>query len=95
MITSSAVAQRLNRLESLGFITRHPDPRDGRGKVVRLSAAGRKVVERVLPDHLATEEAVLAVFTDEERVALAGLLGRLIDVDAPPRSSGEAHRPRG
>ncbi|SDQ05740.1 MarR family winged helix-turn-helix transcriptional regulator [Microbacterium sp. cf332] len=77
MITSSAVAQRLNRLEALGYVTRHPDPADGRGKIVRLTTEGRGIVERVLPDHLATEHAVLATLTDPERDQLATLLARL------------------
>ena len=77
MITSSAVAQRLNRLEGLGYVSRHPDPADGRGKIVRLTAHGRAVVERVLPDHLETERAVLAPLSDGEQAQLAELLSRL------------------
>ncbi|QLD10634.1 MarR family winged helix-turn-helix transcriptional regulator [Microbacterium oleivorans] len=95
MISSSAVAQRLNRLESLGLITRHPDPRDGRGKLVRLSAAGREVIDRALPDHLATEEAVLEVFTDEERTVLAGLLRRFVGTGTSPGRPIGARPPRG
>jgi len=77
MITSSAVAQRLNRLEGLGYVSRHPDPADGRGKIVRLSPKGLRVVDRVLPDHLETERAVLAALTESERSQLASLLSRL------------------
>ncbi len=77
MITSSAVAQRLNRLEGLGYVSRHPDPADGRGKIVRLSPKGLRVVDRVLPDHLETERAVLAELTESERSQLASLLSRL------------------
>lgn len=77
MITTSAVAQRLNRLEALGLVTRLPRPEDGRGKLVELSAEGRDLVDRVLPDHLATEEALLAPLDAAERRTLADLLGRL------------------
>ena len=77
MITSSAVAQRLNRLEALGYVSRHPDPSDGRGKIVRLTSAGRAVVDRVLPDHLATERDVLGALSVDERAMLASLLSRL------------------
>ncbi|GLJ79427.1 MarR family transcriptional regulator [Microbacterium imperiale] len=89
MITSSAVAQRLNRLESLGFVSRHPDPVDGRGKIVRLTPAGREIVERVLPDHLETEREVLAPLSAVDRATLAELLSRLVtgrsDGDGEPR----------
>ncbi|MEH3089755.1 MAG: MarR family transcriptional regulator [Microbacterium arborescens] len=77
MITSSAVAQRLNRLEALGYVSRHPDPSDGRGKIVRLTPSGRAVVERVLPDHLATEQEALSALSADERATLAALLSRL------------------
>ncbi|MFP7834900.1 MarR family winged helix-turn-helix transcriptional regulator [Marisediminicola sp. LYQ134] len=77
MITTSAVAQRLNRLDSLGLVTREPNPDDGRGKFVQLTAAGRKLVDAVLPDHLATEEELLSPLSPDERNTLAELLSRL------------------
>ncbi|WP_413355132.1 MarR family winged helix-turn-helix transcriptional regulator [Microbacterium sp. 1P06AB] len=77
MITSSAVAQRLNRLDRLGLVVREPNPDDGRGKFVRLTDAGRELLDRVLPDHLATEREILAPLTAGERSALAGLLSKL------------------
>jgi DNA-binding MarR family transcriptional regulator len=77
MITSSAVAQRLNRLESLGFITREPSTKDGRGKLVQLTDAGHDLLDETLPDHLATEERILAALSPAERNTLAKLLARL------------------
>ncbi|WP_086514155.1 MarR family winged helix-turn-helix transcriptional regulator [Clavibacter michiganensis] len=81
MITTSAVAQRLNRLEALGLVTRLPRPEDGRGKLVELTAAGRELVDRVLPDHISTEEALLAPLDAAERRTLAELLARLDPMD--------------
>jgi len=77
MITSSAVAQRLNRLDRLGLVIREPNPDDGRGKFVRLTDTGRELLDRVLPDHLATEREILASLTAAERDTLAGLLSKL------------------
>ena len=79
MITSSAVAQRLNRLETLGFVTREANPSDGRGKLVQLTTAGRALLDRVLPEHLATEEFLLAPLAAGGRATLAGLLARLCE----------------
>jgi DNA-binding MarR family transcriptional regulator len=76
MVTTSAVAQRLNRLETLGLVARLPHPDDGRGKLVKLTPAGKKLVDRVLPDHLATEEALLRTLSTQERSTLAELLSR-------------------
>ncbi|MFL0564501.1 MarR family winged helix-turn-helix transcriptional regulator [Microbacterium sp. 179-I 1D1 NHS] len=77
MITSSAVAQRLNRLDRLGLVVREPNPDDGRGKFVRLTDAGRAMLDAVLPDHLATERKVLAPLSASERDMLAALLSKL------------------
>ncbi|WIB34375.1 MarR family transcriptional regulator [Curtobacterium sp. MCSS17_005] len=77
MITSGAVAQRLNRLEAAGLVRRLPNPEDGRGKLVELTAAGSTLVDRVLPDHLETERHLLEPLNDVERVTLAALLARL------------------
>lgn len=77
MVTTSAVTQRLNRLEALGLVSRLPRPEDGRGKLVELTQAGKDLVDGALPDHLATEEALLGDLSAEERSTLAKLLTRL------------------
>lgn len=77
MITTSAVAQRLNRLDKLGLVTREPNPDDGRGKFVQLTPAGHELVDKVLPDHLATEEDLLAPLSADDRNTLTQLLARL------------------
>jgi DNA-binding MarR family transcriptional regulator len=77
MITSSAVAQRLNRLEERGLITRAKSSVDGRGTEVTLTPEGRKTVDATLPTHLATEEELLAGLSANELSTLAKLLKKL------------------
>lgn len=77
MISTSAVAQRLNKLERQGLITREQNPADGRGTVVTLTEAGRDLVEGALPEHLATERAILAALSPTEQRTLAELLSRV------------------
>ena len=77
MVTSGAITQRLDRLETRGLVRRSPHPRDGRVVLVSLTPAGRELVDRVLPDHLATEERLLAGLTRQQRAALADLLRTL------------------
>lgn len=79
MISTSAVAQRLNKLESRGLVTRTANPDDGRGTLVGLTRAGKKLVEAVLPDHLATEHAIIGALTASEQAQLATLLQKLTD----------------
>jgi DNA-binding MarR family transcriptional regulator len=79
MVTSGAVTQRLDRLEARGLVRRHPNEADGRGVHVGLTAAGRKLIDKVLPDHVATEERLLAALTRAQRDALAGTLRTLLE----------------
>ncbi|MER2133882.1 MAG: MarR family transcriptional regulator [Arthrobacter sp.] len=77
MVTSAAIAQRLNRLEERGLVARTKNASDGRGKRVTLTSDGLALVERALPDHLETEEGILAGLSPQERALLAGLLARI------------------
>jgi DNA-binding MarR family transcriptional regulator len=77
MRSSGAMTNRLHRLERAGLVERRPDPGDGRGRLVRLTARGRKLVDEIAPIHLANEERLLASLTDADRSALESLLRRL------------------
>ncbi|MCQ1955734.1 MarR family transcriptional regulator [Arthrobacter sp. zg-Y826] len=77
MVTSSAIAQRLNRLEEQGYVVRSPSSVDRRGKQVTLTDAGRAAVDAALPDHVSTEHRLLAALDENEREALAALLAKL------------------
>lgn len=90
MISTSAVSQRLNKLEARGLVRRESNPNDGRGTLVGLTEAGKELIERALPDHLATERTIVSTLNSEEQAVLAQLLGRLED----PASSSESLRER-
>ena len=77
MISTSAVAQRLNKLESRGFVTREANPDDGRGTLVSLTGTGKDLIESALPDHLETERAITAVLSTDEQALLGMLLHRI------------------
>jgi|SRR5947209_14263985 DNA-binding MarR family transcriptional regulator len=77
MRSSGAMTNRLHRLQRAGLIERHPDPGDGRGRLVRLTAQGRKLVDELAPIHLENENRLLASLTDEDRKVLEKLLRRL------------------
>lgn len=77
MVTSAAIAQRLNRLEAQGYVHRSPSSTDRRGKLVSLTDAGKTAVDAALPDHVATEQRLLDALDTTERTALAALLAKL------------------
>ncbi len=77
MISTSAVAQRLNKLEGRGLIRREANPADGRGTLVALTDAGKELIETALPDHLATERAILETLSINEQEQLIEFLSRI------------------
>ncbi|WP_433236151.1 MarR family winged helix-turn-helix transcriptional regulator [Streptosporangium sp. CA-135522] len=79
MITSGAVTQRLDRLEARGLVTRTPSETDGRVVHVTLTDEGRALIDRALPDHVATENRLLAALASGQRDALAGGLRDLLE----------------
>lgn len=79
MVTSGAITQRLDRLQARGLVTRTPSESDGRVVHVSLTEEGLALVDRVLPDHLATENRVLAGLGGAGLGALASLLRDLLE----------------
>ncbi|WP_431676714.1 MarR family winged helix-turn-helix transcriptional regulator [Kitasatospora sp. KL5] len=85
MVTSGAITQRLDRLQTNGLITRSPSPTDGRVVLVSLTAEGLALVDRALPDHLATEQRLLAGLDAAGREELAATLRTLLETLEGPR----------
>jgi DNA-binding MarR family transcriptional regulator len=79
MVTSGAITQRLDRLESRGLVTRTPSDSDGRGVHVSLTEDGLALIARVLPDHLETQNRLLAVLSPTQRDRLATTLRSLLE----------------
>ena len=76
MLSSGATTHRIDLLETRGLAERLPDPGDRRGTLVRLTPAGRTLVDEVVVAHLAVQNELLEGLTTEERGGLAELLGR-------------------
>lgn len=74
MVTSGAITQRLDRLEERGLITRTSSQSDKRSRHVALTDDGRMLVDRALPDHLDTEQRLLAGLTMPRRDEVAEAL---------------------
>ncbi len=77
MITSSAVAQRLNRLEGRGLVARSQNTDDARATHVTLTDQGRALISAALPDHVANEQGLLRGLSPRQREDLAELLAAL------------------
>jgi DNA-binding MarR family transcriptional regulator len=78
ILSSGAMTNRIDRLESGGLVERQPDPTDRRGRLVALTDRGRELVAAAAADHLANEERLLAALDAAEREQLAALLRKLL-----------------
>jgi DNA-binding MarR family transcriptional regulator len=78
MLTSGAMTARLDRLEEAGYVVRKPDPDDRRGLLVELSPTGFALIDKLVMEHLANEERVLAALSPEQRQGLGDLLRELL-----------------
>ena len=74
----AGAAKHLGVLERAGLVERRPDPNDRRGKLIALTAGGKRIVDETITRHVANEEHLLAVLTTAEQEKLNALLKKLI-----------------
>jgi DNA-binding MarR family transcriptional regulator len=90
MVTTGAITNRIDRLEGRGLVERARTG-DRRKVIVRLTPAGRALVDGVVGDHMATERGILSPLTLRQQADLARLL-RIVLVglgDAAPTDAGD------
>jgi DNA-binding MarR family transcriptional regulator len=78
LVTSGTMTNRVDRLESRGFVERLPDPHDRRGVLVRLTPTGRATVDGALEGLLNRERELLEGLDAAEQRRLAALLRTLV-----------------
>jgi DNA-binding MarR family transcriptional regulator len=78
VLSSGAVTNRIDRVETAGLVERLPDPDDRRGTLVALTDKGRQVVDEAVVAHLANEERLLTALSARERGQLTDLLRKLL-----------------
>ena len=86
----SGLTYQAGLLERAGYISRAPASDDERGVVVTITAAGRDLVERILPDHAAlVRELLIDPLDGPDLAVLTDTLTRVRDHmrAAPPRSA--------
>ncbi|NGO79713.1 MarR family transcriptional regulator [Streptomyces sp. YC504] len=85
MVTTGAMTKRIDRLERNGLVTRRRSAEDGRARVVALTPAGRKLIDRAFTDHMRNERALMDAVSPEEAAQLETLLTAwLARLDTPP-----------
>src|SRR5262245_2892910 len=73
MVTTGAMTKRLDRLERAGLVARRRSATDGRGRVVALTQAGRRVIDDAFTEHMRNEHRLLGGLPPDD-------VGRLQDI---------------
>lgn len=80
MITTGGLTKRVDRLEERGLVERHTEESDARRRTIRLTGAGRELIDRAFPAHLENEQRMLAELGDDDTEALEQILTRWLRV---------------
>ena len=82
----STVTRQVLAMESSGLVVRERDPEDGRGTLVAATERGGEALAHTRTARAEVYAAVLAAWSETDRVSLADLLARLnVDLDARSR----------
>lgn len=73
-VTKGAVSKRLDALEGRGLIVRTTSADDARGRDVRLTDAGRELVDRAVVAHFENERRMLEAVPESDRAELERIL---------------------
>jgi DNA-binding MarR family transcriptional regulator len=79
-VTKQAAQELINELEQLGVVERVPDPSDGRAKLIRFSAQGRRALFQGLDVLAAIEGELRRELGDRTMSELSGALGKALGV---------------
>ncbi|KQX64952.1 MarR family transcriptional regulator [Streptomyces sp. Root1310] len=78
-VEASHVTRTVQQLQKSGYVTRVPDPDDGRAQRIQLTEAGRAAVGRVRDAGARGMQLALADWSPEELGQLAALFHRMVD----------------
>ncbi|MBR7829268.1 MarR family transcriptional regulator [Actinospica sp. MGRD01-02] len=78
-VEASHITRQVQQLERTGYVTRVPDPDDGRAQLVELTPRGRAAVERIRVVGCLGMQQALADWPAEDIGTLAVLFRRMVD----------------
>jgi MarR family transcriptional regulator, 2-MHQ and catechol-resistance regulon repressor len=77
LLTSSSITAAIDRLEARKLLRRVAIPEDRRSRIVKLTGAGRRLIERAFQKHANDMEETMAVLKTTERAELVRLLKKV------------------
>lgn len=89
----STTADVVARLKARGMIQRIRDPRDARRNLLRLTAAGQRTTERLIPKAVRMNRLLVSVLSECEQAELLRMLNLMVDADERLRNERSLERP--
>lgn len=78
MLSSGAMTNRIDRLESKNLVQRRPDSADRRSIIVSLTPEGLDLINIVISHHVNKGSELLSGLSKDEQETIAGLLKKLL-----------------
>jgi DNA-binding MarR family transcriptional regulator len=67
-----AISKGVDRLEARGWVTRHPNPADGRSSLVSLTSTGAALLAEAEPTYVAHLAALLSPSLSDDQISVLG-----------------------
>lgn len=80
-IPKNSVSRAVKKLVEERYLVSQADEADGRRAILKLTAAGQRVYERILPRFRERQERMMAVLSPAERTEFNRLLDKLVERD--------------
>lgn len=81
-LEKSSASRLVDALERKGYVTRRPDPDDGRFVQIDLSKTGRALARKLEDDLVEERSTILSDLTEDDRAVVLGALRKLAGVVA-------------
>lgn len=78
LVSPAAITKRVAALQRAGYADRNPNPADGRGVLVSLTARGRDLIDEALPEVLAIERSMLAGLSPRQHARAVTALRQIL-----------------
>ncbi|MDH3977914.1 MAG: MarR family transcriptional regulator [Gammaproteobacteria bacterium] len=79
LLSPGAMTNRIDKLESRGFVSRHPDPGDRRGVLVSLTKAGLLTINTAIDERFSAAKQLVEPLSGAECQQLTELLRKLVN----------------
>jgi DNA-binding MarR family transcriptional regulator len=89
MVTNGNVTGLVEQLVKERLVTRSTDPNDRRSQFVRLTKAGKRAFDLMVPEHRVWVEKIFAHLSPQEHTAMYEVLGKLKDATHHVLENGE------